>query len=517
MATKIVTSVKPKGGRIMNNQSSQLPSGRVLMIHPAYVHYTSPDGQFVADKGPFLPISQLYAGELIERKEGLIVEYFDCQLYDLKAKSDLAAYECFGISVMGAQDIAAALVVYTHLTKTGIAPARIYIGGQGVEKLTSHEYARVFPYSNQVPRQVLSSLAGYMDVVLNKQIDKLSDGDLRTYLSHELTLLFSQGCMYGCSFCGAQTRQSESFYNTNDNLDYLMRRAQMLGLRRLEFYCTSLDFFQQALPGQDLGKLTTRLEHIIELQNKYGIKLQLRALTRANSYNTAMCSEEVLSLVKQAGFYKFGFGADGAASLEILKAMRRGTSDLKSDLITAFDHAEDNGFIPEMLYVFGIPEDTEETLRDTRDFLVGLLKEFPHSQYRGFPAKNEIPGNRNWTTESWRRSESYGLLLSDPRLFLNLGFETLANAVSHPDPVKRKRVNHYAINMSLLAHEFGRVQSYLTVPLMLTDGQELMDGEAFTSLVEIIRRYTNGITDGMTLAALPEYRQEINRHIPKDR
>jgi len=502
---------------MMNIQLSKLPSGRVLMIHPAYVHYTKPDGQFIPDKGPFLPISQLYAGELIERKEGAIVEYFDCQLNDLSAKSDLDTYDSYGISVMGAQDIAAALVVYSLLKRIGIAPARIFFGGQGVEPLIPEEFSRVFPGSYQVPRFALSSLPNYMEVVLSKQIDKLPDEHLQIYLSHEMTLLFSQGCMYGCSFCGAQIRQCESFYNTNDNLDYLLKRAQTLGLTQLEFYCTSLDFFQQALPGQSLDKLTSRLNQIIALQEKYRIKLRLRALTRANSYNAAMASNEVLSLVRQAGFYKFGFGADGAASLEILRAMRRGTSSLKSDLISAFDHAEKNGLIPEMLYVFGIPEDTEDTLRETRDLLVGLLKEFPNSQYRGFPAKNEIPGNHNWSTEIWRNSEAYRLLFSDTSLFLNLGFETLANAISHPNPVKRKLVNHYAIEMSLVAHEFGRVQSYLTVPIIMTNGNELMDEAAFRSFVEIIRRYVGKLADNVTLTELSYYRPEINMHIPKDR
>jgi hypothetical protein len=501
----------------MSLQVSRLPKGRVLMIHPAYVHYTALGGQFMPDRGPFLPVSQLYAGELIERKGNAVIEYFDCQLYDLKAKPDLDAYDSYGISVMGAQDIAAALVVYLHLRQIGVVPAQIYFGGQGVERLSPAEFDRIFTGSNQVPRYALSALPGYMDVVIDRQVEKLAKDDLRVYLSHELTLLFSQGCMYGCSFCGAQTRQCESFYNTSNNLEYLLRQAQALGLKQLEFYCTSLDFFQQALPGQSLDKLIVRLKQIISLQEKYGVKLTLRALTRANSYNAAMSSGEVLNLVKLAGFKKFGFGADGAASLRLLRAMRRGTKSLKSDLITAFDHAETNGLVPEMLYVFGIPEDTEESLRATRDFLVGLLKEFPNSQYRGFPAKNEIPGNSNWTADKWRGSEAYGLLFSDPRLFLNLGFETLANVISHPDAIKRKQVNHYAIDMSLIAHEFRRVQSYLTVPIMREDGHELMNEGDFKSFVEIVRRYTGGLTDCLTLTDLPDYRYEINKYIPKDR
>ena len=165
-------------------------------------------------------------------------------------------------------------------------------------------------------------------------------------------------------------------------------------------------FLPASTAGTECRPLIQTLEEIIRLKAKYNVTLNLRALTRAESYNAAMASRNVLDLVKEAGFRKFGFGADGAVA--ILRAMRRGTSTLKSDLIAAFEHAENHRLIPEMLYVFGIPEDTEETLRATRDFLVGLLDEFPNSQYRGFLPRMKYR-NQNWGRDSWKSSRSYEL------------------------------------------------------------------------------------------------------------
>jgi len=491
----------------------RIPTGKLLMIHPPYVHFSSEVKHFIKDESPFLPLGPLYAGELLECMGVAEVEYFDCQLHDLRSKSDIDEYDSFGISVMGAQNIMPAFQIYSYLAEY-VSPSKIYIGGQSVEKLTPDEFVKIFPGANQVSR---ASLPVDMDIVLSRQIDKLPEEELRTYLSDEVTLLLSQGCMYGCSFCGAQNRQVESFYNTKDNLEYLLGKAKEFGINRMSMYCTSLDFFQQALPGGNLNTLAGKLKEIIQLQEKYGIKLKLRALTRADSYNAAAESTEIWNLVKEAGFVKFGFGADGAASIEVLRAMRRGTTNLKSDIIKAFEHTQIHGFIPEMLYVFGIPEDTEETLCATKDFCSELLRKFPNSQYRGFPAKNEIPGNSNWKNEKWKQSSAYQQLLSNPILFLNLGFETLVNNISHPDQTKRKLVNRYAIEMSYIAHESGRVQSYLTVPIMETDGYELMDEKSFERFREIIKIYIPDISKSLTLRDLPVHRAEINRFIPKDR
>ena len=493
---------------------TKVPEGEVLMVHPPYVHYAE---QFVRDRNPFLPVGLLYAGQLLEASGKTKVKYHDSQLHDLEARTDLHSFNAIGINAMGTQNIAPAYTTFTSLLQRGVDPNKVYLGGQGVEGLTLDEFQRVFPGANLVSREALGNTRDYWNTSIRDQLEKFSPEDMRTYLTHELTLLFSQGCKYGCTFCGAQVNRQETFYNTTDNLRAILEKSQELGIPALSAYVTSLDFFQQSLKGGDLIKLKKQLEDIIALEKEFGIPLRLRALTRADSYMEATRDPEMISLAKQAGFYQFGFGADGAANTKLLKAMHKGTADLESRLLQAFPHTEQNGFTPEILYVFGIEADTSETLTETGNLCIGLLNHFPTSIYRGFPAKDNIPGNAHWSRESWKRSEAYQKLLSNPQLFANLGFEALANNISHPNEEKRKQVNAKAIEMSHAAHRLGRVQSFLTIPFMDTDVREVMDEQSFETFKEIVSNYAPHIAPILTRENLPEHRAELNRLIPKDK
>tara|TARA_Y100000034_G_scaffold131104_1_gene191088 strand:+ start:1165 stop:2652 length:1488 start_codon:yes stop_codon:yes gene_type:complete len=485
-----------------------LPSGNVLMVHPPYAHYS---GEFIRDSAPFLPLGLLYAGQILGEYG---IEYHDCQLQDINER-DFGDYDSIGVNVMGTQNIAPAYKLFTSLLERRIDPNRIYLGGQGVEGLEPSEFESIFPNANQVARSELIK-GGYWNVSIREQLEKLPEEDLETYLENELTLLFSQGCQYSCTWCGAQTGMLEGFYDTEENLRTYFDRAKEFGITNLDTYVTSLDFFQQALKGGDTERIKKRLRDIINLKEEYGIDLRLRALTRANSYVSASEDEELMDLVKEAGFYQFGFGGDGAANKDIQKAMNKGTTDLKSDILKSFKHMEKKGFIPEILYVFGIKEDTEETLRETRDLCTRLLDHFPSLIYRGFPAKDNILGNLNWRNPEWKESEAYRKLLANPELFVNLGFETLANIVSHPDEEKRRLVNQCAVEMSHYAHELGRVQSFLTVPIMESDGHELMDENSFEMFKDIVSKYAPEISSLLTLENLPNYREKLNQLIPKD-
>ncbi|MCC2274253.1 hypothetical protein LKL35_02200 [Streptomyces sp. ET3-23] len=503
----------------LSPDTAHVPTGRILMIHPPYVHddYLGTGTPFSPDRLPFLPVAPLYAAELLERQGLAEPDLFDCQLHDLRTAENLEDYDAFGIAVMGAQNISPAAQVHRHLTVERELPAdKVHVGGQGVERLSPEEFERIFPGAHQTDRRWLSAVPGAMDIDLRHQLDRLTEDDLRTYLTHELTLPFSQGCLFGCSFCGAQIQQREAFFNVRAHLENACRIAERLGLTSLYLYCTSLDFFQQGLPGGNLGLLTAQLEAVIEVEERYpGIRIGLHALTRADSYNAAMRSEQVRDLVLRAGFDRFGFGADGAASVAVLRAMRKHADTLRSDLITAFQHMEEHALVPEILYVFGIPEETEETLVETRTLCGLLLETFPSSEYRGFPAKNEIPGNSNWKRPGWRGSAAHRTLLDHPDHFLNLGFEALANETSHRDPEMRMLVNRYAVDMSRHAHDLGRVRSYLTLPVA-APGAAIMDEETLEGFRDIAAHYAPDAAAELRTDNLAELRPVLNSAIPKD-
>ena len=495
-------------------QPNTIPSGNVLMIQPRYVHATP---EFETDASPYLPLSLIYAGALLEQKENTRVTYNDCQLHDLSDRCDLQTFDNFGITVMGAQNIASAARTYTQLLQSGIPAQKTYFGGQGIEDLTKEEFTKLFPNANLVTRETLTTASNYYGVDLSSQLTKFSSEDLQRYYSGEITLPFSQGCKYSCTFCGAQTTQREKFFEVGKHYTAIAKSAKQVGVTILKAYATSLDFFQQASSKGNVALLESKLKELIVAQAQTGIGLQFRFLTRADSYMDATKNFSLMDLAKKAGVYQCGFGADGAANISLLRAMKKGTTNLRSSLIDAFGDVESRGWTPEMLYVFGIEADNSQTLDETFQFCTELLETFPHSIYRGFPAKDNIPGNANWLRQSWKETPQYQVLMSNPRNFLNLGFETLANSISHADINKRKLVNKCAIKMSETAHKLGRVQSYLTIPPMQVDGNELMDSDSFEGFRGIISIYEPQLAKQMTLENLPQLREKINTRIPKDK
>jgi len=498
----------------LEGKIDSLPTGDVLMIQPRYAFSRS---AFEQDSNPYLPIGALYAGALLEGTGKATVSYHDSQRRELSKRKDLSNYDTYGITVMGASNIASAGRTYQELLSQDIEPSKIYFGGQGIEGLTQEEFQRLFPGANLVSRSVLADNPNYWSTNISPQLEKLAEEDIKKYFENEVTLLFSQGCKYDCTFCGAQTKQKEEFFGVADQFRSLAKAAKKVGIYEIKAYVTSLDFFQQALKGGDVGRLEKLLNELKEAQEETGVSLKFRALSRADSYMAATKYPSIMDAAKKAGFYQCGLGADGAASVEVLKAMKKGNTSLRSTLIEAFADMEKRGIAPEILYVFGVGADTPKTLEDTLGLCSELLTEFPTSIYRGFPAKDFIPGNRNWRRSDWKQSSTHSELLNDSKNFINLDFTSLGNYISHPNEEMRKEVNRVAIEMSAKAHELGRVQSFLTIPEMTTDGRELMSEESFERLREIIAVYSPVLAEQMTLENLPELREKINANIPKDR
>ena len=491
------------------------------MINPPYPHF-SPGliGGFVSDPLATLPIGLMYAGELAERL-GNEVAYFDCQLHDLE-KMRSNGFDAFGITVMGPQNTVPAYFIFTELVKKrGIAPEKIFLGGQGIENVPVADFQRIFPQANLVPRN--QDLEGYWDITLEKQMEKFSERDMKKYLSNEITLLFSQGCRYACDFCAAVKGASERFYNTKDNLESILRKAKGFGLSELRLYATSLDFFQQALISKDsrMPNVVERLDSLANLQERYDIRLRIRALTRYDSYNRAMESKEILDLARRAGFYKFGFGIDGTASDRMLSAIKKGISSSRGEpreqLLHAIEHCHGSFDEVEGLLVVGTKGSTREGLNDENEMIRGFLEKFPNFNIRFFPSKNAIAGNENWINLRYTDPEAHSKLLDDPLRFLDLGYETFANRISHPDVEMRKMVNHSVISMSEAAHALGRLDSFPTIPFMEKDGYELMDPQYFDKYKEFIRRFAPDITSSLTLENLPKRQFQVNKAVPRDK
>jgi len=307
-----------------SSNESGVPQGRVLMINPPYVHQKDVDH---ADKSAQLPFGLLYAGELLEQR-GAKVSYHDCQLERLVDRNEIDAYDNYGITVMGTQNIASANHVYKTLIDIGIKPEQIFFGGQGAEGLIDEatgddkEFQMLFPGSNIVSRESLYT-RNYWSTTIRLQLKKIPSEHKDIYFNNELVLAWSQGCLYGCNFCGAQIMQKERFYDVKENLKTYLEIARELDKKSLDFYVTALDFGQQALPHGNPGLLNAALGDVIMMSERYGIEVHNRALTRADSYLALVRDDALLKRIHDAGFYQFGIGADGASSVDVLRAMHR--------------------------------------------------------------------------------------------------------------------------------------------------------------------------------------------------
>lgn len=493
------------------------PGDRFLMIKPQYEHFGKSTA-FRRDPNAVFPVSEVYASALIERG-GIHVSFFDRQLHDLET-AQLGDYEGFGIAVRGPQSISVCFETWDLLVNQfGKDPKRIYFGGQGIEPFDDDEFQRMFPGSVFVKRE--TKLEDYWTLSFDEFLNRFDDEDLDVYLRNELTLPFSQGCLYGCRFCAAQIKQSETFYNTRDNLEAFLKKASALGIEKVSYYATSLDFFQQAkkAPGHDIKRLTERLADMVEVHRKYPVKVRARVLSRIDSLNDAMEHPELMDLFQAAGFGKVGFGVDGIASQKIWEETGKGylksAGEPELQLLKAYESLSKRAITPENLYVFGHEGlDTAESLQAFERLSVSMMDDFPNSVYRGFVAK-QIPGSSFWNNFREVNREGYQQLLDKPSTFMNKGYETLANPLTHPNVESRKLINYAGVKVSHEAHKRKQLQGSHTLPLTDT-GTDILDEAGYALFVETTDEYLPAWLRGSKLEDYAEAAPQINQYLPRD-
>ena len=77
--------------------------------------------------------------------------------------------------------------------------------------------------------------------------------------------------------------------------------------------------------------------------------------------------------------------------------------------------------------------------------------------------------------------------------------------------------NHYVVEIGNKADKMGQLESCQTIPIMETDGHELMNNEDLRKYARSIKAFVPEIVSSLTLKNLPQFRQELNRIIPRDK
>ncbi len=405
---------------------------------------------------------------------------------------DIQEYDFIGIGVVGAPYIPISQKVVQEIReKTSAIPL---LGGPGVEYFTSSQFSQLYGNATQIKNDLdLSRVIGrtippVYDVSIADRIKRMDVKRAKQYLEAEFSFFVSQGCKYACDFCAAHRTRNErkiveKFSQVMaEDLDAITQRAIECRIPTLTIYLTSLDLFQNPRQCKET------LDIFVEKNKKYGVKYNLRGLSRVDSFLTAMETEpELYNSIPDAGLKVVGFGVDGTTT-DVWRSQHKGNKRL-SDVDKAFTLCSDVGITPEALMVMGfhdhngIPIDTPKSLRQNVEYSINRAETLgvvarPHV------AKDMVPGNNGWNNPAWEKQRQQ--LLHNPNLFRNLDFVALASQITHPNTEFREQVNHAYLQIVNTLTPTGHC---VTSPLMPYIGDEHQDriADCFNMLVPFDR------------------------------
>lgn len=351
-----------------------------------------------------------------------------------KDRIENADYIC--ISLTGTPYLPDA-IEFAHRAKDLGTP--IIFGGQGSETLSQEQFNSLFASTNSVrvtsdlelfqvignvPTNPLSVFqVGYKNVLAN-----LDNKSMRTYLENEMTLVISQGCLYRCKFCAAKKARKEVFRDLKkfeDDLRYIAIEAKQRDISTLNFYASSLDFFQSALVDKGETTIEKVLRVMAKVRNETGVDIKTRCLsTLASFLKAAERIPELGTLLAKAGLYRIGFGVDGTDP-SIWKSQGK-NHNKPHQILECIKKTKEFDVCAEILMVVGFPEDTWKTLVLNVQSAV-RYSQYPNVILRAYMAKTIAPGNEGWNSETAQP------FLEDPTKFQQIDYCAFASKTTHPN------------------------------------------------------------------------------------
>lgn len=184
-------------------------------------------------------------------------------------------------------------------------------------------------------------------------------------------IMTSRGCPSRCTFCSSNNFykgiRQRSVANVIEEVKY---QIKYLGIRELQFTDDNL---------------TLKRDYIIELCNSIlenNIKIDW---STPNGVRADKVDKEVLTLMKKSGCYLIDFGIESANNT-ILKNIRKGETIEQID--KAINLAHEAGMITQGNFIFGLPGETKETIKETIDYAVNSKLD-----RAGFFALRLLPGS----------------------------------------------------------------------------------------------------------------------------
>ena len=348
------------------------------------------------------------------------------------------------------------------------------VGGQPIAKMSPGLFRKLFknPLVQQVKNNTdIANAIGLENripdagnISLSNIYEEIDKEEMKEYLSRESALYISQGCLYNCKFCGAEKNQPERFKDLDfftEDLRTLAYMAKEFGYKKLEFYASNLDFFQNPLV------IVNYLQAIIDVKNEVGIDIRVRCLACMRTFLKAVkIIPNLKTLLHEAGLWSIGFGVDGSDKM-VWKAQNKNQNN-EVDVLKCLDICKEYGITTEVLLIMGFTQDTRKTLWKNFVNAFKYVTKYKNVVLRPYLAKEIIPGNEEWD----KRPDFQNKFVENPELFYNLDFCMVGSRLTYPRFWHRFFSNLTFLAICAIYTPFGRC---LTSPLLPYGNSKLLN------------------------------------------
>lgn len=188
-------------------------------------------------------------------------------------------------------------------------------------------------------------------------------------------IMTTRGCPYLCKFCASprfwgQRLRFRSPENVIQEIELLVNK---FGVKEIHF---------------EDDNLTLRREHVVKICNLILEKKIKISWATPNGIRADRVDEELLSLMKKAGCYFVVFGVE-SGNQNILENINK--NETLEDIEKAVKMANKIGFLTQGFFIFGLPGETEETIKKTIKFAKSL-----HLDRAQFLILDLLPGSALW-------------------------------------------------------------------------------------------------------------------------
>ncbi len=203
--------------------------------------------------------------------------------------------------------------------------------------------------------------------------------NLKRYAKDTVSLQSSRGCPHNCAFCFNQNYNKFSWRQKKPEtvVEEIEAAVKKTGIKFVAF--NDDNFFVDPNRVKEIAK------GIIERK----LEIEWSGMCRAEYI--ARWDNEMFSLLKKSGLKNLGIGVE-SGSQKILDMVNKGTK--VEDNLTAIRRCGEAGITPISSFMIGFPDETEEDLRETLEFVDKMTEANPKAKSNGIFVFTPYPGTR---------------------------------------------------------------------------------------------------------------------------